>query len=115
MPRLKLLNKFSVEATRIKLDERTVQDMLGNEEKGATAVAKLRMLVAGESSIHGSKKLKNKGEIQKGDPYMSANEPFLAKFAKAPSTGARESNSRNSTTEKGTIITEVAKETTDDS
>ena len=45
---------------------------------------------------------------------MSANAPFLAKFAKAPSKGAPESNSANSTSEKGTLVTKVARETTDD-
>ena len=46
---------------------------------------------------------------------MSANEPFLAKFAKVPSEGAPESNPRNSTTEKDTVVTKVSRETTDDS
>ena len=45
---------------------------------------------------------------------MSAIEPFLAKFAKAPSKAAPESNSANSTLEKGTIVTKVERETTDD-
>ena len=45
---------------------------------------------------------------------MSANAPFLAKFAKAPPKGAPESNSANSTSEKGTFVTQVARETTDD-
>ena len=41
---------------------------------------------------------------------MSANSPFLAKFAKAPSKDEAKSNSN-----PGTISTRVARETTDDS
>ncbi len=46
---------------------------------------------------------------------MPANTPFLAKFAKAPAKGRPESNSDNPGPEKGTLITKVARETTDDS
>ena len=45
---------------------------------------------------------------------MFAGAPFLAKFAKAPSKGESESHAANSTTEKGTSFTKVARETTDD-
>ena len=45
---------------------------------------------------------------------MSANAPFLAKFAKAPSKEAAGSNSANPTSEKRTIVTKVERETTDD-
>ena len=41
---------------------------------------------------------------------MSANAPFLAKFAKPPSKDKAKSNSN-----PGTISTRVARETTDDS
>ena len=46
---------------------------------------------------------------------MPANEPFLAKFAKRISKAEAESNSRTAASEKGTIITKVNHETTDDS
>ena len=42
---------------------------------------------------------------------MSVNAPFLARFAKPAS---REEPKSNSTSEKGTIFTKVARETTDD-
>ena len=45
---------------------------------------------------------------------MSANAPFLAKFAKVPSKEAAGSNSGNPTSEKRTIVTKVERETTDD-
>ena len=43
---------------------------------------------------------------------MSANAPFLAKFARPP---LREESKSNPTSEKRTLITKVARETTDDS
>lgn len=46
---------------------------------------------------------------------MTTNAPFLAKFAESPSKGKPESNSASSTSEKGTFVTKVARETTDDS
>ncbi len=45
---------------------------------------------------------------------MSANAPFLAKFAKAPSKDEAKSTSANPTSEKRTIVTKVERETTDD-
>ena len=45
---------------------------------------------------------------------MSANAPFLAKFAKRPSKEESGSMSGNETPEKGTLITRVRRETTDD-
>ena len=45
-----------VDPARIELDERVVRDMLGLGESAVTAVAKLRMLLASDPSIHGSKK-----------------------------------------------------------
>ncbi len=45
---------------------------------------------------------------------MSENAPFLEKFAKAPAKGKSESNPANPTPEKGTLVTEVERETTDD-
>ena len=48
---------------------------------------------------------------EKEDAFMSASAPFLAKFAKPPSKQEAKSNS---TSEKGTISTRVARETTDD-
>ena len=44
----------------------------------------------------------------------NASLPFLAKFAKAPSKEAAESNSANSASQKRTMVTKVARETTDD-
>ena len=45
---------------------------------------------------------------------MSASAPFLAKFAKRPSKEESGSKSGNETPEKGTFITKVSRETTDD-
>ena len=45
---------------------------------------------------------------------MPANEPFLAKFAKRPPKVEAEANSGSIAPEKGTIITRVNHETTDD-
>ena len=45
---------------------------------------------------------------------MSANVPFLAKFARRLSKEEAESNLGNTASEKGTIITKVNRETTDD-
>ena len=46
----------AVDPARIELDERVVRDMLGLGESAVTAVAKLRMLLASDPSVHGSKK-----------------------------------------------------------
>ena len=46
----------AIDPVRIELDERIVRDMLGLDEGAATAVAKLRTLLASDPSIHGSKK-----------------------------------------------------------
>ena len=46
----------AIDSVRIELDERIVRDMLGLDEGAATAVAKLRTLLASDPSIHGSKK-----------------------------------------------------------
>ena len=45
---------------------------------------------------------------------MPENKPFLAKFAKRPSKTEAESNSGSTIPEKGTFITDVKHETTDD-
>ena len=45
---------------------------------------------------------------------MPVNKPFLAKFAKRPSKAEAESNSGSAVAEKGTIVTRVYNETTDD-
>ena len=45
---------------------------------------------------------------------MSANAPFLAKFAKDPSKEVAGSKSANLTSEKRTMETKVERETTDD-
>ena len=45
---------------------------------------------------------------------MSANAPFLAKYAKRLSEKEVESNLAKGTSEKGTYFTRVARETTDD-
>ena len=48
----------AIDPVRIELDERIVRDMLGLDEGAATAVAKLRTLLASDPSIRGSKKTK---------------------------------------------------------
>ena len=45
-----------VDPARIELDERVVRDMLGLGEDAVASVARLRILLAGDPSIHGSKK-----------------------------------------------------------
>lgn len=45
---------------------------------------------------------------------MPANVPFLAKFAKRPSKKKDESNTATALSEKGTFVTKVNRETTDD-
>ena len=60
-------------------------------------------------SIDGSKKPELRPSDTKEGISMSANAPFLAKFAKAPSKDEAKSNSN-----PGTISTRVARETTDD-
>ena len=45
---------------------------------------------------------------------MPANAPFLAKFAMTPAKGESGSKSDNQSPEKGTLITRVRRETTDD-
>ena len=47
--------KCAVDPTRIEIDERVIQDMLGLGECAATAVARLRILLASEPSIYGTK------------------------------------------------------------
>ena len=46
----------AIDPARIELDERVVRDMLGLGEDAATAVIRLRTLLASDPSIHGSKK-----------------------------------------------------------
>lgn len=48
--------RCAVDPARIELDERVVRDMLGLGEGAVASVARLRMLLASEPSIHGSKK-----------------------------------------------------------
>ena len=45
-----------VDPVRIELDERVVRDLLGLGEDAVAAVARLRILLASDPSIHGSKK-----------------------------------------------------------
>ena len=45
---------------------------------------------------------------------MSANVPFLAKFAKQPPKDEEKLNSGSAVSEKGTNVTRVNRETTDD-
>ena len=45
----------AVDPVRIELDERIVRDMLGLGEDAVAAVARLRTLLAGDPSVHGSK------------------------------------------------------------
>ena len=49
-------HRFAVDTARIELDERVVRDLLGLGEDAVTTVARLRMLLASDPSIHGSKK-----------------------------------------------------------
>ena len=45
---------------------------------------------------------------------MPVTEPFLAKFATSPSKAEATSDSRSTARDKGTIMTKVDRETTDD-
>ena len=49
-------HECAVDPARIELDERITRDMLGLSEDAVAAVARLRALLAGDPSIHGSKK-----------------------------------------------------------
>ena len=46
----------AVDPTRIELDEHIVRDMLGLGEDAVASMARLRMLLAGDPSVHGSKR-----------------------------------------------------------
>ena len=48
--------KCAVDPVRVALDERLVRDVLGLGEDAVASVARLRLLLASEPSIHGSKK-----------------------------------------------------------
>ena len=48
-------HQCAVDPARIELDERIIRDMLGLGEAAVAAVARLRRLLAGDPSIHGSK------------------------------------------------------------
>ena len=48
--------KCAVDPARIELDERLVRDVLGLGADAVASVARLRLLLASEPSIHGSKK-----------------------------------------------------------
>ena len=48
--------KCAVDPVRIALDERLVRDVLGLGEDAVASVARLRLLLASEPSIHGGKK-----------------------------------------------------------
>ena len=48
--------RCAVDTVRIELDERVVRDLLGLGEDAVATVARLRTLLAGDPSIHGSKK-----------------------------------------------------------
>ena len=48
--------KCAVDPARIELDERLVRGVLGLGEDAVASVARLRLLLASEPSIHGSKK-----------------------------------------------------------
>ena len=48
-------HRCAVDPVRIELDERIVRDMLGLGEDAVAAVARLRSLLAGDPSVHGSK------------------------------------------------------------
>ena len=50
------LHQCAVDAVRIQLDERIIKDLLGIGQDGVASVARLRTLLAGDPSIHGSKK-----------------------------------------------------------
>lgn len=50
------LHQCAVDAVRIQLDERIVKDLLGIGQDDVASVARLRTLLAGDPSIHGSKK-----------------------------------------------------------
>ena len=52
---LKSFHQCAIDATRIELDERVVRDMLGLGENGVASVARLRTLLAADTSIRGSK------------------------------------------------------------
>ena len=46
----------AVDPVRIEQDERIVRDLLGLRENAVASGARLRILLAGDPSIHGSKK-----------------------------------------------------------
>ena len=48
--------KCALDPARKELDERIVRDLLGLGDDAVTIVARLRTLLAGDPSIHGSKK-----------------------------------------------------------
>ncbi len=49
-------HQCAVDPARIQLDERVVRDLLGLGEDAVTAVSKLRIVLAADPSIHGSKR-----------------------------------------------------------
>jgi len=49
-------HRCAVDPARIKLDRRVVRDMLGLESGAEDTVRRLRLLLASEPSIHGSKR-----------------------------------------------------------
>ncbi len=53
---LQSFHQCAVDPVRIELDERVVRDMLGLNEDSVVAIARIRALLAGDPSIHGSKK-----------------------------------------------------------
>ena len=54
--RFKPFYQCAVDPVRIELDERIVKDMLGLGQDAVRAVARLRILLASDPSIHGTKK-----------------------------------------------------------
>ena len=49
-------HRCAVDSVRIELDKRIVRDVLGLGEDAVAAVARLRVLLASDPSIHGSKR-----------------------------------------------------------
>ena len=54
--KLQSFHQCAIDPVRIQLDERIVRDLLGLGEDAVASVARLRTLLAGDPSIHGSKK-----------------------------------------------------------